>query len=174
MSVIVGSMSEHKLGAVREALRRIGYSHIGVTGCHTESGVNAQPVGMEETTTGAMNRAYAARAAVPSGVLWVGIESGIFRAPPHSLTLDLAVIAFVPSTGDALLSTSTGITFPEEYVNEAERRGFRHVTVGHVIAERLGGDGTDPHSVLTGGRTSRNETLVTGIIVAFTQSKIRF
>jgi hypothetical protein len=54
-------------------------------------------------------------------------------------------------------------------VEIAEERGFETTTVGSVITERLGGDPTDPHSVLTNGKVTRTMTLVDALTIALQQ-----
>ncbi len=167
ISVVVGSMSQQKLAAVREACRRLGFSKIEVIGCQTVSGVNEQPVDMAETLTGAFNRVQQARAAEPKRLIWLGIESGIFRAPHLEVSIDLAVIAIMRPDGRCSFATSTGLGFPEVYVSKAEAQGFATTTVGSVIAQDMKCDSANPHAALTGGRLNRSDTLVHGIMAAF-------
>lgn len=170
--IVVGTMSRHKLSSVEEASRRLGFENVEVVGCTTISGVNEQPVNMNDTATGAVNRARQARVSVPNASMWIGIESGVFRAPDHHISVDLAVIVVMKPDGTCVFATSPGITFPEHFVVEAEREGFVTTTAGSVIAECLGCDGTDPHSGLTDGRVTRLETLIQGVMIAFRQTHI--
>ena len=90
----------------------------------------------------------------------------IFR---FGVTLDIAVIVILTPDGRQIVTTSEGIEFPEEYVEIAEERGFETTTVGSVITERLSGDPTDPHSVLTKGKVTRTKTLVDALKTALHQ-----
>lgn len=72
--VEVGSTNRPKVAAVRAALRPFA-PRARVSGRAVESGVPEQPVGFEEITRGAGNRARAALAA--GGDLGVGIEDGL-------------------------------------------------------------------------------------------------
>jgi non-canonical (house-cleaning) NTP pyrophosphatase len=162
--IVVGSTSKHKVGAAKEACRRLDI-HAEVLGCKTISEVNEQPVGFRETTRGAKQRALAAKAQQPDTVS-IGIESGIVVS--GDVVIDLAVIA-VLWRGKWYLSTSPGIQFPHSCYVIAKKRGFDKHTVGSVIAEQLGGDETDPHTFLTTGRITRQETLVQGLCVALGQ-----
>ncbi len=167
MNITLGSTSSHKLEAVRKACQRLGVEAV-VSGVKTSSGQNEQPVGFEETFNGALTRATAAKAE-GAGSIAVGIESGIFRFGSPSVTLDIAVIVVLTIDGRQIVTTSEGIRFPEEYVKVAEGRGFQNTTVGSVITEQLGGDPTDPHSVLTQGKVTRSMTLVDALVVALRQ-----
>ncbi|MEK7172587.1 MAG: hypothetical protein AAB740_01245, partial [Patescibacteria group bacterium] len=71
--------------------------------------------------------------------------------------------------GRRIITTTPGVIFPEDCVAIAKERGFVTTTVGSIIAEKLGGDPTDPHSTLTKGAVSRVQTLVAGLIIALSQ-----
>ena len=150
----------------RSPCRRLGLEDVKVVGCNTASGVNEQPINLDETLSGAVNRVQQARAIIPDADVWIGIESGVFRATGHQVSLDIGVVALMEGNGECVFSTSPGVTFPERFVTEAESEGFATTTVGSVIATRLGCDGTDPHTGLTGGQITRLETLIQGVMTA--------
>ena len=166
--IIVGTKSIHKIEAVKQALKIVGVE-AEVTGAKTYSGQNEQPVGFEETFLGAMNRANSVWRGNKDATV-IGIESGIFRFNRHNkITLDIAVIIILTPDERQIVTTSTGIQFPEEYVDEALKSGFKTTTVGSIIAKKLGGDPTDPHSVLTNGKITRTQTLVDALVRALEQ-----
>ncbi|MDD5750588.1 MAG: DUF84 family protein [Candidatus Pacebacteria bacterium] len=169
IKIILGSTSKHKLAAIEEACKRIGLA-ADVSGIKTNTGLNEQPVDLAETFEGALLRAQAAKAASPQGVA-VGIENGIFRTNNEKLplTIDLAVIVVLSKDGRRIIATTPGIAFPEDCVETAKQRGFATTTTGSVIAEKFGGDHTDPHSTLTHGAVSRLQTLVDGLVMALSQ-----
>ncbi len=164
MNITLGSTSTHKLDAVHQACQKLGLGAV-VSGVKTSSGQNEQPVGFDETFGGALTRASSAKSQTPDSIA-VGIESGIFR---FGVTLDIAVIVVLTPDGQQIVTTSEGIQFPEECVRLAEERGFKTTTVGSVITEQLGGDPTDPHSVLTKGKVTRTMTLVDALTTALQQ-----
>ena len=168
MKIALGSTSKHKLDAVHEACQQLGLP-IEIQGVKTSSGVNEQPVGFEETFEGALARAEEVQDQFP-GVIALGIESGIFRLGENNIhTLDLAVIVLILPTGKKIVTTSSGVQFPEVCVREADRRGFDTTTVGSIVTEKFGGDPTDPHSVLTNGKVTRKKTLVDALVIALRQ-----
>ena len=171
ITIAVGTTSKHKLGAVKRACEQFGISPVDVVGCETHSRVNAQPIDPNESVTGAWNRADQARAAFPEAAFWIGIESGVFLARQHKIFLDLAVIVLLMKDGSFVAATSPGIIFDEASVAEAESQGFETTTVGSVIAKNHGCDPTDPHTALTNGKLTRTDTLVQGIIAAFSQTR---
>jgi non-canonical (house-cleaning) NTP pyrophosphatase len=171
ITIAVGTTSKHKLSAVTRACEQFGMTDISVVGCETDSHVNAQPIDPNESVTGAWNRADQARAAYPNAAFWIGIESGVFLARQHKIFLDLAVIVVLMKDGTFVAATSPGIIFDEESVAEAETLGFETTTVGSIIAKKYACDPTDPHTALTEGKLKRADTLVQGIIAAFSQSR---
>jgi len=169
ITITLGSTSKHKLTAVKQACEQLGLT-ASLVGVKAASGQNEQPVGLSETFQGALNRAQGAKAQNPKAIA-IGIEGGIFITDSEQLplTVDLAVIVVLTPDGRRIITTTPGIVFPEDYVEIAKKRGFITTTVGSVIAEKLGGDPTDPHSTLTNRAVSRSKTLVDGLVVALTQ-----
>jgi len=163
MRIVLGSTSEHKLEAVREACEKLGIK-AEVSGVKTSSGQNEQPFGLDETYNGALTRANSVREKNPDSVC-IGIESGVITF--GSSFIDLAVIVLYVQNR-RIVATSSGIEFPQAYVRIAEKRG-NTTTVGSVIAETLGCDGTDPHSALTRGKVSRKDMLVQALMIALSQ-----
>lgn len=162
--ISVGSTSKHKLEAVRLACANLDLK-CDVFGLDTKSGQNEQPIGFEETFSGALTRAKSVQKVYPSDVV-IGIESGIITIKkPMPICLDLAVIV-VLFEKQMIITTSNGMVFPQQYYKYAKRKGFEKTTVGSVVASKLGGDRTDPHSILSNGELSRQETLVKAIEVA--------
>ena len=76
--IAVASLNPVKLRATRNAFARIFPEQaFTVSGVSVPSGVPDQPMSLNETMTGARNRARNARAAQPDAGYWVGIEGGI-------------------------------------------------------------------------------------------------
>lgn len=168
MNIILGSTSKHKLEALKKACELLKLE-ANISGIKTESGQNEQPVGFEETFQGALTRAQAAQTHAPTNFA-VGIESGIFNFNVDKpTTLDIATIIILTPDGKRIVASSMGVQFPEEFVKIAEQRGFTKNTVGSVIAAKLGGDATDPHSTLTHGKITRSATLVGALVTALSQ-----
>ncbi len=165
--VSVGSKSVIKSRATRNACRAAGFE-AAIVERATPSGVPVQPVGREEVARGARNRARAARESVP-GSWGVGIENGIVREDGR--WQDLACVVVISPDGRETVGWSGAVTFPDELVERARDIGFDRVTVGSLVADRLGCPADDPHTTLTEGRLSRagilthavTETLVSAL-----------
>ncbi len=160
----LGSESPIKLAAIAEACRILNFEAT-ISSIKVDSEQNEQPYGFEEIYSGAYARAGNA-ISLNERVITMGIESGIVSFSSFGLLrhMDIAVVVIMD---DAPVSWSTtpALEIPEKYFQIAKQRGFKQ-TVGAIIAEELGGDKADPHSILTAGVTTRKETLVAGIITA--------
>ncbi|PIV47049.1 hypothetical protein COZ78_01900 [bacterium (Candidatus Gribaldobacteria) CG_4_8_14_3_um_filter_42_11] len=169
IKIALGSTSQHKIEAVKQACQQLGLL-ASVVGVKAASDQNEQPVGLNETYQGAFSRAQGAKAQSPEAVA-IGIESGIFitENSENPLTIDLAIIVVLTLDNRRIVATTPGVVFPEDCLAIAKERGFATTTAGSVVAEKLGGDPTDPHSTLTNGAVSRNQTLVAGLVIALAQ-----
>ena len=77
-TVIVGSKNPSKLQAVRMGFQNVFPEHEFVfLTAEVSSNVSSQPMGDQETLTGARNRAHNARQACPKADYWVGLEGGL-------------------------------------------------------------------------------------------------
>jgi len=80
--VVVASHNPIKALAVEQAFRCMFPAlDVEVRPVSVESGVSDQPDQSDETRLGALNRARAARVAMPNADYWVGIEGGIEDSP---------------------------------------------------------------------------------------------
>lgn len=162
--IALGSTSEHKLMALKNACINLGLS-FEIIGLKTKSGQNEQPIGLDETFAGALTRAKSVQKKYSQDIA-IGIESGIISTTKSPLTsLDLAVVVLLYGE-DMIVTTSSGMVFPQKYFNIAKRKGFKENTVGGIIASKLGGDATDPHLTLSNGLLSRQETITKAIEIA--------
>lgn len=76
--IVVGSENPVKINAALLGFQRMFPERtFEATGVSAASGVPDQPVGDEQTLTGARNRALAARQKNPSANFWVGMEGGV-------------------------------------------------------------------------------------------------
>jgi len=81
MKIAVGTQNNGKIEAVKNGLMKYpDYLDIEVIGVKTDSGVNHQPIGLDETILGAKNRARLAYE-LGNSDLGFGLEAGIFLVP---------------------------------------------------------------------------------------------
>lgn len=164
MLIILGSTSPLKEEAVKVACMSLDLI-AAITNVVVASQVSAQPVGWEETLTGARNRARGAHAHAP-GALALGIENGIRWNENH--WEDFAIIVAIRPDGQEFIFKSAVLPFPTNMVEIAATRGFVTTTVGQVLAEHFGSNPNDPHSFLTHGLRSRVSILAEAIASALT------
>ena len=159
MKINVGTHNPVKVRATRNVLEKI-YTTVDVEGIEVDSGVRDQPIGLDETIQGAMNRARNAFIGVD---LSVGIESGLL-AVPHSITgyLDLQWCAIYDGERTTL-GVSAGFEYPPTVVEEV----LKGQEVGEVMDRVTGveklGQKTGAVSILTRGlldRTGNTEQCV--------------
>ena len=115
MIVQVGSENPVKVQATRNILSRF-YKNIFISSVHVNSGVPDQPIGMDQTIKGAINRAR--EACLPGCDIGVGIESGLLEVP-HTITgyVDMQWCALYD--GDkTTLGVSSGFEYPPTVIEE--------------------------------------------------------
>jgi inosine/xanthosine triphosphatase len=78
LRVAVGSRNPVKLQAVQAGLAPF-FAGVTLEAVEVPSGVAAQPVGDEETRRGALNRARAALALLPTAEFGIGLEGGVME-----------------------------------------------------------------------------------------------
>ncbi|MFA0848214.1 MAG: inosine/xanthosine triphosphatase [Methanobacterium formicicum] len=152
MKIIVGSKNPVKFQATGNVLEKI-YGELEVQAIDVDSGVPDQPIGLEVTVQGAINRAK--NAFSPDFDLSVGIESGLLEVP-HSITgyLDLQWCAIYD--GEKItLGVSAGFEYPPMVIEQV--LGGREV--GDVMDQVTGvnklGQKTGAVSHLTQGMLDR-------------------
>ena len=160
--VRVASGSSIKLDGTRMALGKIHWVSE-VVACPTElqdtEGFNAQPYGLEETRRyvraryRAMCEAYKPN---PDGVDIV-VESGAIDGKDVACVL----VAF---RGQIYTGESQPVPFPEGTLVEAHRRGFKTVTAGAIIHEKLPGvPANNWHHIMVPGMT--REKQIAGVLL---------
>jgi inosine/xanthosine triphosphatase len=115
MKIVVASKNPVKLKATQNILKKI-YPAVEVEDRDVDSGVPDQPIGLEVTVQGAINRAR--NAFSPYFDLSVGIESGLLEVP-HSITgyLDLQWCAIYD--GEKItLGVSAGFEYPPMVIEQ--------------------------------------------------------
>jgi inosine/xanthosine triphosphatase len=88
-TIAIGSTNPAKTSAAKAVCER-AFPDCTVVGVDVPSGVPEQPIGSDETSTGARNRARAALAAVPGARMGMGLEGGV--DPDGSLINCVAVV----------------------------------------------------------------------------------
>ncbi len=133
MKVVVGSKNPVKKQATKNVLGKI-YEELIVRSVEVDSGIPNQPIGIEQTIEGAINRAKKPYSS--SYDLSVGIESGLLEVP-HSITgyLDLQWCAIFD--GEKItLGVSAGFEYPPLIIEKV----MEGMEVGDVMDQLTGVD----------------------------------
>ncbi|WP_121742194.1 DUF84 family protein [Natronorubrum halophilum] len=162
MNVAVGSTNPVKVDAVEQTLERFRPS---VTAVAVDSGVPEQPWSIEETATGAENRARRALAA-SDGEYGVGLEGGVARLDGVP---GVSLIMWAAATDGDRMERGGGPTL--RLPDDVARRLENGAELGPVMDDRLGTDGIaeadGAAGVLTAGLTDRTKALGEAVACAF-------
>ena len=133
---MIVEVEDGKVREVEEVFRRFFPGSI-VRGVEVESSVPPQPLSMDQTVKGAVNRAVRALRSVKGAEYGVGVEAGLIEFKP-SITgyLDVQLCAIVDLSGRLTLGTSSGFEFPPEVVRAVISGEVRE---SEVVFERISG-----------------------------------
>ncbi|MEM9335200.1 MAG: inosine/xanthosine triphosphatase [Pseudomonadota bacterium] len=165
MKVVVSSANPVKLAATRRAFEATFPAvEITIESCAVDSGVADQPMHDEETRRGALNRARAARAAVPGADFWVGLEGGLERIDDTLMASAwMAVLGQEERPG---LSRTVGLPIPpavQSLVDEGMELGDANDRVFSTLNSKQGGGA---FGLLTEGRITRESVYADTLMVA--------
>lgn len=91
MKVVVGSKNAAKMSAVENGCKAY-WPDIEMLGVDVASGVRDQPIGLDETVQGAVNRAKAAFAAAEAVDLAFGLEGGVMEIAGRMVLFGVAAV----------------------------------------------------------------------------------
>ncbi|MBI1309316.1 MAG: DUF84 family protein [Proteobacteria bacterium] len=158
MKVMVGSRNAAKMGAARQGVAAY-WDDAQIEGADVDSGVPAQPIGLDQTMQGALNRARAAQAL--GADLGVGMEGGVAQ-----FNGEWAMIGFVAvSDGKREVAVITAATpmpysWGEAMKNGAELRPY-------VLAAGLPYDyATGVVGTLSNGKVRRDDSFALAVKTA--------
>ncbi len=149
--IAVGSTNPAKTSAVKAVCER-AFPGCTVVGVDVPSGVPEQPIGEDETSTGARNRARAALASVPGARMGMGLEGGVDREG-HLINC----VAVVTAEGRENLTWGVRFPLPPKVV----ARVLKGEELGPVMDEVSGRSESKKHlgavGILTNGIFTRAE-----------------
>lgn len=169
--VAVGTTNPCKLGAVRTALQTypLVASHAAVQGVKgIASGVSEQPMTVEETATGARNRAEAAHKAHGGGpgVLALGVESGLFMV--SGAHFDVCVVSAYDGTTHHL-GLSCAFEIPPPILRHVLTGGLdlsQACNTAQITSDPKLGEHGGLISILSHGRVTRLDYTVQAVMMA--------
>jgi inosine/xanthosine triphosphatase len=159
IKVAVGTESAIKIRALKAAFASFGYE-AEISGAKTESGVNVQPVGLDEMETGARNRAQRAKERNPEARFYVGIENGLVRQGDHWYDPTCIVVL----TLDAEPSVAYGAFFPiPTWMAEQAILKKTEFDIGQIVQGLAGGGEKDAMKYLSEDTVHREQLLTQAI-----------
>lgn len=168
MKIIIGTTNKAKIEAVEEMIKDYNFlAESKVEGVSVESGVSDQPLSLDETITGAMNRA---RSAFSDCDYSIGLESGLMTVPKtKSGYMDLCACAIFDGK-EFHLGLSSAWEFPnpevmklmlEDGLDMSQAINKVGLTNNPEIGSEEGAIG-----ILTKGRLTRKEYTKQAILTA--------
>jgi inosine/xanthosine triphosphatase len=135
MRVVLGSQNPPKQRATELAFSAaFPDAEVTIDCFGTDSGVSAHPLSLDETLTGAINRANNVREQSGDADYYVGIEGGLVEGAGR--VWEVGVVAVVNARGDVSTGISAGIEM-RGVVLDAVRNG---IELSDVIKQRFGID----------------------------------
>jgi inosine/xanthosine triphosphatase len=160
MKIGIGTTSELKIRALKEALEKLGIEY-DVVPMKTDSGISNQPFGYEEIIKGANTRAKKVLDELNADI-GVGIENGLVEIGENYF--DVACIFVISKDGETSTAFSSAILMPKWIIEEIKEK---NTEVGE-ITKRLSGDPEkDGFKYFTNGVITRKEALIPAIVFAF-------
>lgn len=153
--VYVSTESRLKHRAVSRAMRRAGIS-VRVAGQKVSSGVPEQPMSIEETYDGAMNRHALLSEQGVDADYYITVESGQYYPHSNHSSFGCTVVVVEPRGQDARAGIDVDIEFPREWVSKVPSQ---YQDLGVLVQQEYGMAEKDPTSVITGGKLTRAQVI---------------
>ncbi len=167
MKVAIGSLNPIKIKGTKAAYREIfRKGKIELIAIRAESGVSPQPLSLEETMKGALNRAINALNAVKDAFHGVGIEAGWFKIMSY-LWMDIQVAIIVTRKNNFSIGMSSSFLIPPYVIRRVLNEGIEmeeamvEITGITNIGEKMGAIG-----FLSRGKISREDLTKQAVLMA--------
>ena len=144
-----------KHDAVADAFKRIGIL-VDVDGQKLDSGVNEQPLSIDETYLGAKNRHEALRKLSMNAQYLATVESGLCRVHQDLGMYGCVVVILERVGGKPHVGFSIDIEYPAEVLDVVPSL---YADVGVWAQEARGAKEKDPYLYLTNGLMTRRDTI---------------
>ncbi|MBH1980325.1 DUF84 family protein [Candidatus Saccharibacteria bacterium] len=153
--VYMSTESPIKQSAISRAMRRAGVP-VRIDGEKVETGVNEQPMTIEETYEGAMNRHANLKKSGVEADYYVSLESGQHPAHPNHSLFGCDVIV-IEKTGHApKVGIDLDIEFPQDMLDKVPSQ---YPDLGVLVQQEYGSKLKDPYPHFTNGRLTRQKIL---------------
>lgn len=153
--VYMSTNSPVKLGGVSRAMRKAGLP-VRVDGKKVESGVNEQPMTIEETYEGAFNRHKNLKDLNVEADYYVTVESGLHEVHGEFGAYGCTAIILEKAGEPLKLGIDFDIEFPKEMLAKVPSQ---YADIGVLAQAEFGAGVKDPYPHLTNGKVTRQALL---------------
>ena len=153
--LMMSTQSPVKHLAVSRALRRAGI-RVRIDGSKVESGVNEQPMSIEEAYQGAINRHETLKKAQTKAEYLVTIESGFHSAHKDHNVFGSTVIILEKVGQECKIGIDLDIEFPRDMT---DRVPSEYPDLGVLVQQKYGSKLKDPYPFLTNNKLTRAKIL---------------
>ncbi len=155
LQVFMSTTSELKHRAVKKAMERAGIP-VEISGVKVDSGVNEQPMTLDETYVGAQNRQEHIRKLGAVADYLITVESGLHRVHEAHGTYGCTVVIIEPTNEEARVGFDLDVEFPQDWLDKVPSV---YADIGVLVKEELGATEKDPIRYLTGGKLTRENII---------------
>ncbi|QHN42335.1 DUF84 family protein [Candidatus Mycosynbacter amalyticus] len=141
--------------AVSRAMRRAGMP-VRINGKKVDSGVSEQPMTIEETYEGAMNRHSNLKRLGVQASYYATIESGQHPAHVNHSLFGCDVVVIEKEGSNAKIGIDLDLEFPQEMLDKVPSQ---YPDLGVLVQQEYGAVSKDPFPYFTNGRVTRQKVL---------------
>ena len=153
--VYMSTESALKQGAVSRAMRRAGIP-VRVEGKKVDSGVNEQPMSIEETYTGAFNRHKNLKELNIEADYYITVESGLHLVHRDRGHYGCQALILEKKGSELQLGVDFDLEFPKAMLAKVPSQ---YADIGVLVQEEFGASSKDPYPYLTNGKLTRQAIL---------------
>tara|TARA_Y100000310_G_scaffold345733_1_gene468998 strand:+ start:8508 stop:9026 length:519 start_codon:yes stop_codon:yes gene_type:complete len=169
MKINVASINETKVNAVKELIQEYPFlKDSDIKGIKTETGVSDQPTNLEESFTGAKNRA---KNAFTNCDLSIGTEGGILETPQTKTGMMNISVTAIYDGKEFYYGISSAFEHPQEVINLVKQgKDLNDAYFEAKLTEKTDvGKKEGSVGILTKNRLPRKEYIKQGLMMALTQ-----
>ena len=153
--VYMSTESPIKHTAISRAMRRAGI-RVRMDGKKVEAGVEEQPMSIEESYDGAMNRHENLKSLGIAADYYATVESGLHQAHPKHQVFGCNVVIIERVGGEPKVGIDLDIEFPKDML---DRVPSEYPDMGTLVQQEYGAKFKDPYPYITNGRITRRQTI---------------
>ena len=153
--VYMSTESALKHAAAERAMERAGIP-VRIEGVKVDSGVNEQPMTLDETFEGASNRQDNLRKLGSVADYLITVESGLYKVNEMNGTYGCTVVIVEPAGEKPRVGFDLDVAFPQEWLDKVPSV---YADMGVLVQEEYGADEKDPITYLTNGKLTRRNVI---------------